>query len=83
MLQDYQINRRIHLSFERHPKLKDASLEIKKYFEEIIKMTYQSLENEEKFDRIHSSSENLKYAIDVTIYDDFESIYKEAIKEIE
>ena len=77
MLKEESIARRIHLSFDRHDVLKNASTFIRNYFEECIRLTYKSLELDR--DEIeHTSSENLRFAIDVTIYDDFNSIYKEA-----
>lgn len=78
MLKEESIKRRIHLSFERHDVLKDASKEIRDYFEEIIRLTYENLEMDKDY---HTSSENLRFAINVTIYDDFGLIYEEAKRE--
>lgn len=77
MLKEESISRRIHLSFDRHEVLKDASCLIRRYFEEVIRETFKNLEMDN--DEInHTSSENLRFAIDVTIYDDFSLVYKEA-----
>lgn len=82
MLKQDQINRRIFRAFERHDVLKKASQEMRNYFKEIIIETYKGLESPvEKSAEYHSSSENLKFAIDVTIYDDFSMILKEFEKE--
>jgi len=75
MLKEETIKRRIHLSFDRHEVLKNAPIEIRNWFEEIIRLTYKSLEMDTDF---HSSSENLRFAIEVNIYDEFVPLYEEA-----
>lgn len=80
MLKEEQINRRIHLSFERHEILKDAPREIRNYFESIIRELFKGLEMDRDAE-FHTSSENLRFAIEVTIYDDFAMIYEEAQRE--
>lgn len=77
MLKEESIKRRIHLSFDRHEILNNASKEIRDYFEEVIRLTYFSLERDnDEFN--HTSSENLRFAIDTALYDDFNMIYEEA-----
>ena len=80
MLKEEQIKRRIHLSFDRHDILKEESVEVRSYFEKIIRLTYQGLEMDNDGEK-HTSSQNLKFAIEVTIYDDFQMIYEEAKRE--
>lgn len=80
MLKEDSIKRRIHHAFEKHDVLKDASKEIRDYFEELIRLTYQNLEMDDDAYN-YTSSENLRFAIDVTIYDDFGDIYEEAKRE--
>lgn len=80
MLKEESIKRRIHLSFDRHEVLKDAPIEIRNWFEEIIRLTYKNLEMDRDAD-FHSSSENLRFAIEVNIYDEFVQLYEEAKRE--
>ena len=80
MLKEESIKRRIHLSFDRHNVLKDAPMEIRNWFEEIIRLTYKSLELD-KDEYFHSSSENLRFAIEVNLYDEFVQLYEEAKRE--
>lgn len=79
-LKEESISRRIHLSMDRHDVLKNAPAHIRHYFEEIIRETYKGLEMD--YADPHTSSENLRFAIEVTLYDDFSWIYEEALKEV-
>ena len=74
------IEKRIKKALDNHPTLKNEPEKIRSYFADIIKLTFQGLELDvDKYE--HTSSENLKFAIDVNIFDDFDMIYKEAKEE--
>lgn len=59
-------------------RLKRESKSVKKYFIEMILDTYVSLENEEIRKRRHSRTENLKFSININLFDDFNVLLKEA-----
>lgn len=74
--------KRVDSAINKHDVLKNCSQETKDYFKEIILDMFYCLENDLDAE-YHTSSENLHFAIDVTLWDDFYTIYNERVEELE